>query len=224
MRRGTNATRSSQLAARSTQHVGDRRRSLCAYYRIGHGPTFTQARHVWKLAFFWNVACGAPFGNLPLFSSFAGPASLSSTQWTLLGRLPTPSPCSAVLPRSPFIRRGHQLGAPNSRVTKDAPLAWLGRARLLGAQMMYIDHFCLSSSLALAHAAVTAFAFRALLPRTYAQARSTGRRNSTRIIKNKEKKSRRIKPLPKFHLLMYDISSIQYSNDHCVSDSQRKSH
>lgn len=38
----------------------------------------------------------------------------------------------------------YQLGAPNSRVTKDVPLAWLGRARLLGAQMMYVDHFCLS--------------------------------------------------------------------------------
>lgn len=103
----------------------------------------------------------------PLFpSSFAGPASLSTTQWTLLGRLPTPSPCPAVLPRSPPVypshRCGHQLGAPNSRVTKDAPLAWLGRARLLGAQMMYVDYFCLSSSLALARAAVIAFAFRAL--------------------------------------------------------------
>lgn len=54
-------------------------------------------------------------------------------------------------PVYPSQRRGHQLGAPNSRVTKDAPLAWLGRARLLGAQMMYVDHFYLFSTLALAH-------------------------------------------------------------------------
>jgi len=34
VRRETNAARAA------------RRRSLCAYYRIGHGPTFTQARYV----------------------------------------------------------------------------------------------------------------------------------------------------------------------------------
>lgn len=34
----------------------------------------------------------------------------------------------------------HQLGAPNSRVTRDAPLAWLGCGRLLGAQMIYVNH------------------------------------------------------------------------------------
>lgn len=90
----------------------------------------------------------------------------------------------------PFTSRGHQLGAPNSRVTKDAPLAWHGRARLLGAQMMYVDHFCLSSFLALAHAAVIAFAFRALLPRTYAQARLAERRFYRNDKEQREEKDR----------------------------------
>lgn len=83
---------------------------------------------------------------------------------------------SSSLPRRPSLnvpvhlpyRRGHQLGAPNSRVTRDAPLAWPGRARLLGAQMMYVDHsLSLSSSLTLAHTAVVADVFRTLLPSTY---------------------------------------------------------
>lgn len=55
--------------------------------------------------------------------------------------------------------RRSMLGAPNGRVTRDAPLAWPGlawpgRARLLGAQMMYADH---SLSLFLPHVRLLRF-------------------------------------------------------------------
>lgn len=54
---------------------------------------------------------------------------------------PYPPPFFSTIPvHSPHRCDHHQLGAPNSRVTRDALLAWPGRARLLGAQMMYADY------------------------------------------------------------------------------------
>lgn len=142
MGRGTNATRSSQPAAR--------KRSLCARIIGSVMDLHSRRPGMFENSRSSGMWLAEPPSATSLFSLLS-PALQTSPRRN--GRcsdayLP-PSLCSAILPRS---RRGHRLGAPNSRVTKDAPLAWLGRARLLGAQMMYVDHFCLSSSLAFAHA------------------------------------------------------------------------
>lgn len=147
-----------------------RKRSLCADYIGSVMDLHSRRPGMFENSRSSGMWLAEPPSATSLFSPrFSGPASLLNA--VDVARTPTYALSLLRHPSMiPIYPSHHQLGAPNSRVTKDAPLAWLGRARLLGAQMMYVDHFCLFSSLTLAHAAVIAFAFRALLPRTYAQA------------------------------------------------------
>lgn len=101
-----------------------------------------------------------------------------SVYWPLAGPLFLSFSCLALLWFFPSIRgfavspldapERSMLGAPNGRVTRDAPLAWpglawLGRARLLGAQMMYAGHsLSLFLPRSLARFGFVAFAFLAL--------------------------------------------------------------
>lgn len=93
---------------------------LSAYRRIGRGPTFT------RVAMFEN--------SRPAGMCLRGPLPLSLFPSFAILRLRRRSSDAFCFPLHT------RVGAPNGRVTRDAPLACPGRARLLGAQMMYADH------------------------------------------------------------------------------------